>query len=89
MVSSSTALALVQQFLVESGVLSALGGVVGVTLGVILPYLITLWFEQKTIILPQHVMLAFGISAMVGVVFGLYPAWRAANMDPVDALRHE
>ena len=80
---------IVQQFLVESGVLSALGGVVGVTLGVILPFLITLWFEQTTIILPQHVMLAFGISAAVGVVFGLYPAWRAANMDPVDALRHE
>ena len=80
---------IVQQFLVESGVLYALGGVVGVTLGVILPFLITLWFEQKTIILPQHVMLAFGISAAVGVVFGLYPAWRAANMDPVDALRHE
>jgi putative ABC transport system permease protein len=80
---------IVQQFLVEAGVLSALGGVVGVTLGIILPFLITLWFEQDTIILPQHVMLAFGISAAVGVVFGLYPAWRAANMDPVEALRHE
>ncbi len=80
---------IVQQFLVESGVLSALGGIVGVTIGIILPFLITLWFEQDTIILPQHVMLAFGISAAVGVVFGLYPAWRAANMDPVEALRHE
>ena len=80
---------IVQQFLVESGVLSALGGIVGVTIGIILPFLITLWFEQETIILPQHVMLAFGISAAVGVVFGLYPAWRAANMDPVEALRHE
>ena len=80
---------IVQQFLVESGVLSALGGIVGVTLGIVLPFLITYWFQQKTIILPQHVMLAFGISAAVGVVFGLYPAWRAANMDPVDALRHE
>ncbi|HEB52504.1 MAG TPA: ABC transporter permease [bacterium] len=80
---------IVQQFLVEAGVLSALGGLVGVGLGIVLPYMITVWFEQKTIIMPQHVMLAFGISAMVGVVFGLYPAWRAANMDPVDALRHE
>ena len=80
---------IIQQFLVEAGVLSALGGVVGVTLGVGLPFLITTWFAQTTIILPQHVMLAFGISAVVGVVFGLYPAWRAANMDPVDALRHE
>ena len=80
---------IVQQFLVESGVLSALGGVVGVALGVVLPYLITVWFDQETIILPQHVMLAFGISAAVGVAFGIYPAWRAANMDPVDALRHE
>ena len=80
---------IIQQFLVESGVLSALGGIVGVALGVALPFLITLWFEQKTIILPQHVVLAFGISAAVGVVFGIYPAWRAANMDPVDALRHE
>ncbi|MCR9245360.1 MAG: ABC transporter permease [bacterium] len=80
---------IIQQFLVESGVLSALGGVVGVALGIVLPFLITIWFDQKTIILPHHVGLAFGISAAVGVVFGIYPAWRAANMDPVDALRHE
>ena len=80
---------IIQQFLVEAGVLSALGGVVGVTLGIGLPFLITYWFEQETVILPQHVMLAFGISAAVGVVFGIYPAWRAANMDPVEALRHE
>jgi putative ABC transport system permease protein len=80
---------IIQQFLVEAGVLSALGGVVGVIIGVILPYLITVWFDQKTYIMAQHVALAFGISAAVGVSFGIYPAWRAANMDPVDALRHE
>lgn len=80
---------IVQQFLVEAGVLSALGGIVGVLIGVALPQLITIWFEQETLILPQHVALAFGISAAVGVVFGIYPAWRAANMDPVEALRHE
>ncbi len=80
---------IVQQFLVEAGVLSALGGVVGVLLGLIVPKLITLWFQQLTIVQLPHVLLAFGISAAVGVVFGIYPAWRAANMDPVEALRHE
>jgi putative ABC transport system permease protein len=80
---------IVQQFLVEAGVLSALGGVVGVGLGMIVPHLITLWFEQRTVVLVPHVLLAFCISAAVGVLFGIYPAWRAANMDPVEALRHE
>jgi putative ABC transport system permease protein len=80
---------IVQQFLVEAGVLSALGGLVGVGLGVLVPYGIERWFEQKTDVQPAHVLLAFTISAAVGVVFGLYPAWRAANMDPVEALRHE
>jgi len=80
---------IVQQFLVEAGVLSALGGLVGVALGMLVPYGIERWFAQKTDIQPTHVLLAFGISAAVGVVFGLYPAWRAANMDPVEALRHE
>ncbi|MEO6598140.1 MAG: FtsX-like permease family protein, partial [Planctomycetota bacterium] len=80
---------IIQQFLVEAGVLSALGGVVGVALGMIVPWVIETWFKQNTIILLPHVLLAFGISAAVGVVFGIYPAWRAANMDPVEALRHE
>ena len=80
---------IISQFLVEAGVLSALGGVVGVGLGMLVPLGIQVWFKQTTIILLPHVMLAFGISAAVGVVFGIYPAWRAANMDPVEALRHE
>ncbi len=80
---------IVQQFLVEAGVLSALGGFVGVGLGMLVPHAITEWFDQKTIVQVHHVLLAFGISAAVGLVFGLYPAWRAANMDPVEALRHE
>jgi putative ABC transport system permease protein len=80
---------IIQQFLVEAGVLSALGGLVGVALGMIVPKLITVFFQQTTIILIPHVMLAFSISACVGLVFGIYPAWRAANMDPVEALRHE
>ena len=80
---------IVRQFLVETLVLSSCGGLLGVALGIATPYLITALTENLTIVQPDHVLIAFGISAAVGIVFGLYPAWRAANMDPVEALRHE
>ena len=80
---------IVTQFLVETAVLSGAGGILGVGLGILIPQLITVFSNTLTIIRPEHVVLAFTISAGVGVSFGLYPAWRAANMDPVEALRHE
>ena len=54
-----------------------------------MPHLISSLTDNLTIVRPLHVLLAFGIATGVGVVFGLYPAWRAAAMDPVEALRHE
>jgi putative ABC transport system permease protein len=60
-----------------------------VLVGVLIPKVITAFSDQLTIIRPDHALMAFGISAGVGVAFGLYPAWRAAQMDPVEALRHE
>ncbi len=80
---------IVTQFLVETAVLSGCGGVLGVGLGILIPRMITAFSGTLTIIRIEHVMMAFFISAGVGVSFGLYPAWRAANMDPVEALRHE
>ncbi|MCA8941854.1 MAG: ABC transporter permease [Planctomycetes bacterium] len=80
---------IVSQFLVETVVLSAIGGITGVGLGLVIPELIEALGQQRTIVRLDHVLLAFGISAAVGVAFGLYPAWRAAAMDPVEALRHE
>jgi putative ABC transport system permease protein len=80
---------IVLQFLVETVLLSGAGGIIGVLLGVTIPFVVTWTAELKTIVTLWSPLLAFGISALVGIVFGIYPAMRAAEMDPVEALRHE
>jgi putative ABC transport system permease protein len=80
---------IVMQFLVETVLLSAIGGIIGVVLGLSIPVVITYFAELKTIVTFWSPIAAFSISAFVGVIFGIYPAMRAANMDPVEALRHE
>jgi putative ABC transport system permease protein len=79
----------ITQFIVETMVLSVTGGLLGIVLGVVAPKIVERFAEMKTIITAPSLVLAFGISAAVGIIFGLYPAWRAANMDPIEALRHE
>ncbi len=79
----------ISQFLIETVVLSVGGGLLGIVLGIIIPQLVTAFSDMKTIITPFSLILSFGISGLVGVLFGIYPAWRAANMDPIEALRHE
>ena len=80
---------IITQFLVESVILSGTGGVIGVLFGILVPFAVTYFSDMKTIITPWSPLIAFTISAAVGVIFGLYPAQRAAEMDPVEALRHE
>ncbi len=80
---------ILRQFLVETLVLSSGGGLLGVGLGFLIPHVITVLSANITIIRAEHVLEAVVISAGVGIVFSLYPAWRAANMDPVESLRHE
>ncbi|MHC5540966.1 ABC transporter permease [Singulisphaera rosea] len=79
-----------QQFLIETVVLSGVGGLLGVTLGISIPQLIVYFIpDQKAVVTWFSVLLAFSISVGIGILFGLYPARRAAMMDPIDALRHE
>jgi putative ABC transport system permease protein len=76
------------QFLVETVVLSASGGCLGLALGLAIPALVEWASDMKTIVTAQSLFLALGISVVVGLVFGLYPARRAAMMDPIEALRY-
>jgi ABC-type lipoprotein export system ATPase subunit/ABC-type antimicrobial peptide transport system permease subunit len=80
---------IVSQFLVEAIVLAVGGGLIGVALGIVTPFVVSHLTDMKTIVTPISVLLAFSTSGATGVIFGLYPASRAAKLDPIDALRHE
>ena len=77
------------QFLIETVVLSTMGGLVGIALGVLTPMLITFFSGMPTVLTPQSIIWPLVISVGVGIVFGLYPAANAARVDPIIALRHE
>jgi len=80
---------IITQFLSETVLLSGSGGVMGIVLGVALPTAVSSFTKMKTIVTPWSLILAFTISAAVGIIFGIYPAQRAADLDPIEALRHE
>jgi putative ABC transport system permease protein len=80
---------IISQFLIETVVLSMAGGLIGIGVGLFIPWLITKFAGMPTVVTGKSVVLSVGISITVGIVFGLYPAIRAANVDPIIALRHE
>jgi len=77
------------QFLVESTILCLLGGLLGLALGAAASGLLARYAGWQTVITSGSALMAFGFSAAVGIVFGIWPAQRAASLDPIDALRHE
>jgi len=78
---------IVAQFLAESTLISISGGIIGIILGVALSKIITVFFDIKTIVSLFSIFIAFGVSALVGIMFGYMPAKRAAEKDPVESLR--
>ena len=77
------------QFLVESTTLALVGGLVGIGVGIIGAEMVPSIWGWRTVVSPMYAVAAFVVSALVGVFFGAYPAWKAAKLHPIDALRHE
>lgn len=92
--TGATNVAIMRQFLLEAGVLTFLGGVMGIIAGTLISYLIALamnylGYEWAFIVSIGSVLLAVGVSILTGVIFGLYPALKASRLNPIDALRYE
>ena len=77
------------QFLTESVMLTFIGGIVGILLGWALSYAVAYFGSTTTEVTSWSIFLAFGVSAAIGIIFGYYPARRAASLNPIEALRYE
>lgn len=80
---------IIRQFLIETVVLSTVGGFIGIVIGILVPSLITHFAGMPTVVTAYSLALALGISMASGIIFGIYPAARASKLDPIIALRHE
>jgi putative ABC transport system permease protein len=85
----ATKLQILMQFLVEALVITLLGGIIGIITSVIVSYVIRAQTAVKPALDPWIILLAAGVSLAVGVIFGTWPAIRAARKDPIEALRHD
>ena len=77
------------QFLVESTTLALVGGLIGIGVGIIGAEMVPSLWGWRTVVSLMYAVVAFVVSALVGVFFGAYPAWKASKLHPIDALRHE
>jgi putative ABC transport system permease protein len=77
------------QFLSEAIVLCQLGGIVGIVMGILGGNLAALAFNIPAVMPWDWALIGFALCSFVGIVFGVYPAWKAANLDPIEALRYE
>ena len=80
---------IMRQFLLEAVLLCVVGGALGILLGKAISTLVSRTMNWATASSPEAMVLAVGVSVLIGLVFGWYPSWKASKMDPIDALRHE
>ena len=80
---------ILEQFLIESVLISFLGGGIGILLGIGISRVVSGMGDWETVVSTQSILLAFGFSVAIGIFFGFYPANKAANLNPIDALRYE
>ncbi len=80
---------IISQFVIEAVVLSVSGGLIGIFMGLVTPRIITQFSGMATVVRMGSLVLSLGISLAIGIIFGIYPAFRAAKLDPIEALRHE
>jgi putative ABC transport system permease protein len=80
---------IIAQFLIESVILTFSGGMLGIALGILASYIYSLVTSSAFIVSPNSILLAFVVSSSIGVLFGWYPANKAANLQPIEALRYE
>ncbi len=80
---------IILQFITESVILTFSGGVIGVVLGVVLGNLAEGYVGFNSVVTSSTILLACGVSIAIGIIFGLYPAWKAAKLRPIEALRYE
>jgi putative ABC transport system permease protein len=80
---------IVAQFLLEAILISGLGGVIGIAVGVLSIPFVANFNQGVALLAPNSIPIAFGVALLIGLIFGLYPAVRAARLDPIEALRYE
>jgi putative ABC transport system permease protein len=77
------------QFLIEAVVVTLMGGLIGLSLGILVTFIATQFLSIPFVISISSILLAIGVSTAVGIIFGYYPAKKAASLQPIDALRYE